>query len=58
MLVLINPLLSEVSGELTEPWRHGFSWLAGPLHSPIFDLWGSIHFLPKLEGDELMISAI
>ena len=30
MLVLINPLLSEVSGELAKPWRHGFSWLAAP----------------------------
>jgi len=40
MLVLINPLLSEVSGELAKPWAHGFSWLAAPLHSLIFYLLG------------------
>ena len=36
MLVLIDPLLSEVSGELAEPRRHGFGWLAATLRSLIF----------------------
>ena len=40
MLVLINPLLSDVSGELAEPRYHGFSWLAAPLRSLIFYLLG------------------
>ena len=40
MLVLINPLLSEVSGKLAKPWAHGFSWLAAPLRSLIFYLLG------------------
>ena len=40
MLVLINPLLSEVSGELTKLSAHAFGRLAVPLHSPIFDLLG------------------
>ena len=44
MLVLINPLLSEVSGELAKPWAHGFSWLAGPLRSLIFYLLGKYSF--------------
>ena len=55
MLVLINPLLSEVSGELAEPRYHGFSWLAAPLRSLIFYLLGK-YSVPKLEGDELKIS--
>ena len=40
MLVLIDTLLSEVSSNLTEPWAHGFSWLAAPLRSLIFYLLG------------------
>ena len=44
MLVLMNPLLSEVSGELAKPWAHGFSWLAGPLRSLIFYLLGKYSF--------------
>ena len=44
MLVLINPLLSEVSGELAKPWAHGLSWLAGLLRSLIFNLLGKYSF--------------
>ena len=50
MLVLINPLLSEVSGELAEPRYHGFSWLAAPLRSLIFYLLGKYSLVANLRG--------